>query len=101
MRLRRRRAWVSLRRIQREGVWNSFRRWRLWSSIVDSPAVITRTARKREPVEVHLLCHQGDDLCDLWALKSFYGFASVDYRLAAHLQGNTSPAAAPKCRRHI
>jgi len=101
MRLRRRRAWVSLRRIQREGVWNSFRRWRLWSSILDSPAVITRTATKREPVEVHLLCHQGDYLCALWALKSFYRFASVDYPLAIHLQGNTSPAAAAKLRRHF
>jgi hypothetical protein len=99
--LRRNYAWVTLRRVQREGFLHAWRRWRLWTRILRTPPVVTRPAAGREPVEVHLLCYRNDYLCAIWALKSFYKHAAVDWPLTIHIQGEVPPRAARRLRAHF
>ncbi len=99
--LRRNPHWVALRRLHREGFVRAFRRWRLWLRILQTAPVPTRPAASNEPVEVHLVCYRNDYLCAIWALKSFYTQAEVDWPLAIHLQGPMAARASARLRRHF
>lgn len=99
--LRRNHAWVTLRRVQREGFGAAWKRWRLWRQILDTAPLRTRVAQPGEPVEVHLLCYRNDYLCAIWALKTFYRQAGVDYPLAIHIQGSAPARIARHLRQHF
>ena len=100
--LRRNHAWVTLRRVQREGFVRAWQRWRFWTRILQTPPVATRAAAGHEPpVEVHLLCYRNDYLCAIWALKSFYREAMVDLPLVIHIQGEAPARVAQRLRKHF
>lgn len=99
--LRRRRGWVALRRVQREGAWRAFRRWHLWTKILKTAPVATDPVGPGARVEVHTLCYERDYLCALWALKSFYHFAGVSYPLVIHLQGRSTRRMLRRLRAHF
>jgi len=100
-RLRRSRSWTTLRRIQREGPLNAWKRWRMWSRILDTAPVVTAPIGPQSRAEVHLLCSYRDYLCGIWALKSFYHFAGVSYPLVIHIQGGIADRALSRLRRHF
>lgn len=100
-RLRRNRAWVTLRRAQREGFVNALRRYRLWTKILRTPPVSTDEVREGAAVEVHVLCYERDYLCALWALKSFYRFAGVRFPLVVHVQGRASRLMKGRLKKHL
>lgn len=100
-RLRRSRAWVTLRRAQREGLANALGRYRLWTKILGTPPVQTDEVREGARVEVHVLCYERDYLCALWALKSFYHFAQVRYPLVVHVQGRATRLMTGRLKRHF
>lgn len=99
--LRRNHAWVTLRRVHREGWVRAWKRWRLWQRILTTPPVTTRPAAENEPIEVHLLCYRNDYLCAVWALKSFYRHAAVDWPLTIHIQGDAPFRVASRLRAHF
>jgi hypothetical protein len=99
--LRSNRHWVSARRIQREGPLAAFKRWHLWSRILDTGAVTSSVADERSLVEIHILCSERDYLCAIWALKSLYRFAEVTCPLAIHLQGWCPPRVGRRLRQHF
>ena len=95
--LRSRRSWRAFQEARREG-WDNVRRRRHYQSkILGSPPI--RTARSG-PVEVRALTWDRDWKNLLWALKSFYHFARVDYPLFIH-DGGLRPGQAEKLRRHF
>ena len=100
-RLRRNAAWTDLRRVQREGFGRGWRRWRLWSRILETPPVKTAPPRPGVGVEVHVLCYRLDYLYAIWALKSFYHQAGVDYPIVLHVQGTPPARAVAKLRSHF
>lgn len=100
-RLRNFETFVTLRRLQHEGFANAYRRWRLWSKVLDLPVVHTDDVSAAARVEVHLVCCQKDYLCALWALKSFYVTAGVTYPLVVHLSGRMSALAVARMRKHL
>lgn len=100
-RLRQDRAWVALRRAQREGFLDALRRYRLWSKILSTPPVFTDEVKDGAPVELHVLCYERDYLCAVWALKSFYHFAQARYPLVIHLQGRATGLMKSRLRRHF
>ena len=53
----------------------------------------------RSAVEVHLLCHRGDYLCAIWALKTLYRTSGVRWPAVMHVQGacTASDASALPC----
>lgn len=57
--------------------------------------------RAGAPVEVHILCYERDYLCAIWALKSFYHFAQVDYPLTIHVQGVVAKRVLSRLRAHF
>lgn len=84
--LRRQPVWVQLAWLRREGLLNAWRRRRIQRLILDTPPI--RTARDGR-VEVRILTWQRDWINAMWALKSFYHFACVDYPLYIHDGGLT------------
>jgi hypothetical protein len=94
-------TWVALRRAQKEGWLRALRRLRLWRRILATPPVVTAPPRPQGDLEVHLLCHRGDYLSALWALKSFYRFAAVDFPLVLHWNGPPCVAAWHQLRAHF
>ena len=94
-------SFVNVRRLQHEGFGRAYRRWRLWSSVLDLPPVQTDAAAGDSPIEVHLVCCQKDYLCALWALKSFYFTAAVTYPLIVHLNGHMTALALTRLRKHL
>lgn len=100
-RLRRSRAWVTLRRAQREGFADALGRYRLWSKILGTPPVFTDEVAEGAPVELHVLCYERDYLCALWALKSFYHFAQARMPLVVHLQGRATRLMKNRVQRHF
>jgi hypothetical protein len=99
-RLRRWYWWRSLRRIQAEGAGRAFRRWRQWSQVL-ATAPVRAEVPGRGPVEVHLLCHRGDHLCAIWALKSFYRTSGVRWPAVVHVQGRLTAAMRRRFRHHV
>jgi hypothetical protein len=96
--LRRHRAWVDLRRLQREGFLRAYRRWRLSNKILKSPPVHTdRTG----DTELHLLCYRNDYLSAIWALKTFYRCAEVSVPLLIHVQGDPTSRMLRRLREHF
>jgi hypothetical protein len=87
--LRRSASWRTLRRIQAEGPGRAFRRWRTWSEVLGTRPVQTDPPGYG-PVEVHLLCHRGDYLCALWALKTLCATTGARWPVVVHLQGATT-----------
>jgi len=98
--LRRWHWWRDLRRIQAEGPDNAFFRWRRWSEILRTAPVRTDPAG-RGPVELHLLCHRGDYLCGIWALKTLYLTSRARWPIVIHLQGSTSAGMIRRLRKHF
>ena len=84
--LRKKPVWLNLRKIQREGIRHAWRRIRVQGQILKTDPI--RTAHKGS-VEVRVLTWSGDWVDLIWALKSFYYFAKVDYPLFIHDGGLT------------
>lgn len=51
--------------------------------------------------EVHLLCSKRDNLCAIWALKSFYCLFGMTCPLAIHLQGQSPSRMITRLRQHF
>ena len=100
-RLRRNRRWVAFRRAQREGFVPYLRRCILWSQILRTAPVQTRSPEPEAAVEVHLLCWEADYISALWALKSFYAFAGVSFPLAIHFSGAINHRIETNLRTHF
>jgi hypothetical protein len=94
---RSRRTWLEFREASREGWANAWRRRRFQRRILDTPPV--RTARDG-PVEVRVLTWRRDWINMIWALKSFYFFAGVDYPLFIH-DGGLGPGQAEQLQAHF
>jgi hypothetical protein len=92
--------WRALRRIQAEGADRAFRRWRLWSQVLATPPVYADVPGRSE-VEVHLLCHRGDHLCAIWALKTLYRTSGVRWPAVVHIQGVCTAAMKRRFRTHV
>ena len=92
--------WRVLRRVQAEGVVRAFHRWRQWSQVL-ATAPVTADVPGRSSVEIHLLCHRGDHLCAIWALKSFYRTSGVRWSAVIHVQGACTAAMMRRFRRHV
>ncbi len=68
------------------------------------PRLYARTCRAVGAVEIHLLCHRGDHLCAIWALKTLYLTSGVRWPAVVHVQGAcharddaTLPSSCPRC----
>ena len=90
-------AYEDLRWAMREGLYRVWRRRRLQRRILDTPPI--RTAASG-PVEVRLLTWRRDCIDAIWALKSFYHFAQVDYPLYIH-DGGLLPGQVRLLARHF
>jgi hypothetical protein len=88
-------AWVSLRRMQREGWMKAFRRVHTWRRVLSTLPTATAPHGSRAAAEVHLLCCRWDYLSAIWALKTFYYHSGVDFPLVIHVNG-TVPARVPR-----
>ncbi len=81
----------------REGVGATWRRVRTQRRILETPPISTAA---RGPVEVRVLTWRRDCINMLWALKSFYHFAEVDYPVYFH-DGGLQPGNLRLIRRHF
>jgi hypothetical protein len=93
-------AWVQFRRWQREGFLRAYRRARLWRRVLDTPPVRT-SMRSPVAVEVHIVCHRLDYLPAIWALKTFYRAARVDFPLVIHVNGTAEQVVFNRLRSHF
>lgn len=98
--LRRWPSWRAVRRIQAEGPGNAFRRWRTWSEVLGT-APVRADVPGRGSAEVHLLCHRGDYLCAIWALKTLYSTSRARWPAVIHLQGAATPGMRRRFWRHL
>jgi hypothetical protein len=92
--------WRTFRRLQAEGAGGAYRRWRQWSRVL-STAPVYVDVPGRSPVEVHLLCHRGDHLCAIWALKTLYRTSGVRWPAVIHVQGICTTAMKRRFRAHV
>lgn len=92
--------WRTLRRVQAEGAVNAFRRWKQWSHVL-ATAPMCADPPGRSPVEVHLLCHRGDHLCAIWALKTLYRTSGLRWPAVIHVQGVCTAAMQRRFRAHV
>jgi hypothetical protein len=92
--------WRTLRRVQVEGAGTAFRRWQQWSQVLATASVHAESPG-RSPVEVHLLCHRGDHLCAIWALKTLYRTSGLRWPAVIHLQGVCTAAMERRFRSHV
>ncbi len=95
--LRRRALWVKFQDVRAEGWAHAWKRSRVQPLILKTPPIPTATAG---PVELRVLTWKRDWLNMLWALKSFYHFAQVDYPLYIH-DGGLLPEQAARLRTHF
>lgn len=93
--------WRWFVRIQREGFFAAFRRWQLWSRILETPPVYTDPIERGCDLAVHIMCYQADYLCAIWALKSFYYHSQKTYPLVIHVQGESRPILKDRLRKHF
>ena len=100
---RRNRAWVSLRRAQREGWYFTFQKLQTWPRILRlAPVCTAASATKDVQCEVHLLCSQGDYLSAIWALKSFFtAIGNVALPLTIHFDTNLPPKVRRRLSQHF
>jgi len=89
--------WLAFQEARREGLLNAAVRVRFQNMILGTPPVRTR---RDGPVEVRALTWRRDWKNMVWALKSFYHFAGVDYPLHLH-DGGLSPQQVPKLLAHF
>lgn len=92
--------WRDVRRLQAEGACRAFVRWRRWSDVLRG-APLRSDPSGQGPVEVHLLCHRGDYLCALWALKTLCLTSRARWPLVVHVQGSPHAAMIRRLRRHL
>ncbi len=92
-------VWHRCLRISKEGPLNAYKRGRLWRRILSTPPV--HTSSHNPDISVHLMCHEGDHLCAIWALKSFYHYAGQRFPLVIHVQGKTSGRLRRRLRTHF
>lgn len=92
--------WRTFRRIRAEGPARALRRWRLWRRVLAS-APIHADAPGHGGVEIHLLCHRGDHLCAIWALKTLYLTSGARWPAVVHLQDGATRAMIRRFRRHL
>lgn len=95
--LRRQRRWREFQELRREGLRDAWRRRRIQAKILGTPPVRTSGPG---PVEVRVLTWRRDWLNVIWALKSYYHFAGVDYPLFIH-DGGLGPGQAERLLRHF
>ncbi len=95
--LRRQRRWQEFQELRREGWRDARRRRQVQPKILDTPPV--RTA-KAGPVEVRMLTWRRDWINAIWALKSYYHFAGVDYPLFLH-DGGLAPGQGERLLQHF
>jgi hypothetical protein len=84
-----------------EGFREAARRRALWSKILWTRPFPVMPHNPNDAVEVHLLCCRYDYLIAIWALKSFYHFASATFPLIIHLQGYFSSVAIKRLAHHF
>ena len=92
--------WRTLRRIQAEGAARAFHRSRQWRRVLSTPPV-RADAPGRSPVEVHLLCHRGDHLCAIWALKTLYRMSGMRWPAVIHVQGRCTSTMLRRFHAHL
>jgi hypothetical protein len=95
--LRQRRLWLEFQEANREGWLRAWRRSRIQARILNTPPMRTATSG---PVEVRALTWRRDWINLIWALKSFYHFAEVDYPLYIH-DGGLTPRQATQLQMHF
>lgn len=93
--------WHHFLRLRKEGFYTAYQRRRLWPKILDTPPVCTDPIVDGCETSVHLMCHQGDYLAAIWALKSFYYQAKTNYPLVIHVQGKSTEALTDRFRSHF
>jgi hypothetical protein len=79
--LRQSQYWIEFQEINREGWLHAWKRYYIQQSILKTNPI--RTAKKSS-TEVRVLTWRRDWINVVWALKSFYHFAEVDYPLFIH-----------------
>jgi hypothetical protein len=95
--LRKQQAWIEFQELNREGWRAAVRRRRIQRRILATQPL--RTAREGT-TEVRVLTWRRDWINVIWALKSFYHFAQVDYPLFIH-DGGLAAGQDAKLARHF
>ncbi|HEY7328473.1 MAG TPA: hypothetical protein VH592_12570 [Gemmataceae bacterium] len=91
-----------MRRLQTIGFLESFQRWRILRRILQTRPIHTQpVSEKPGACEVHILTWDGDWRMALWAAKSFYHFAGIDWPLVWHEGGSLRHAARAELGRHF
>ena len=101
--LRKQRPWLEFQEANREGWLRAWKRRRIQQRILDTRPIVTQGAhvpRSGSSVEVRVLTWRRDWINLLWALKSFYHFAGVDYPLYIH-DGGLAPGQAAQLQKHF
>src|SRR3954469_2897574 len=88
-------------RMNREGWRRAFKRRLLWGKILATPPIFTDKVTDNCALAVHLMCHQGDYLSAIWALKSFYYYSRASYPLVIRVQGNSPRVLRERLRKHF
>jgi hypothetical protein len=95
-------AWRHFLRLKKEGYRTAFERRRLWPKILETPPLFTNATGAGCDVTVHLMCHRGDYMSAIWALKSFYYHSESKYALTIHVQGcQSTPIIENRLREHF
>jgi hypothetical protein len=96
-------TWLRVREIQRDGLGYWLARWGLERKILATRPIRTRPAVPSDipACEVHILTYDRDCLLALWAAKSFYAQAEVDWPLVWHEGGSLKPGNRGLLRRHF
>ena len=95
--LRSSQTWIRFSELRREGFLRARRRWAVQRSILQTPPLRTTRAG---PVEVRMLTWRRDWVNAVWALKSFYHNADVEYPLVIH-DGGLLPRQVGKLLAHF
>jgi hypothetical protein len=95
--LRKQRRWLEFQEANREGWLRAWKRRRIQHRILDTPPL---TTAETGAVEVRVLTWRRDWINLIWALKSFYHFAGVDFPLYIH-DGGLAPGQADQLQKHF
>ncbi len=95
--LRRYQPWIEFQELNREGWLRAWRRWRIQRLILKTSPIQTA---QNGSIEVRVLTWRRDWVNVVWALKSFYHFAEVDYPLFIH-DGGLKPVQIQKLKHHF
>ena len=96
-------AWVYFRRLQRTGWMHNLHRWSIVPRILKTRPIHTQPVGDQagQPCEVHILTWDMDWQMALWAAKSFYHYAGVDWPLVWHEAGSLRPCYRTALKRHF